>query len=241
MKLEICVDNFESLKTAVQHGADRIELCASLQEGGLTPSSAFIQAAMKVDIPVFVMIRPRSCDFLYTSQEIEMMHQDIHFAKKSGAPGVVFGVLTADGRIDVDAMRSLIKQAEGLAVTCHRAIDQVEDLFATVDVLAELSVNRILTTGGFENPFSGIPTLAKMVVRAQKRVRIMAAGVTPCDVREIIIRTGVDEVHSAAACTRPSRMNYIQGTPKMGQGDDFSLNIVDGQIVQAIKSQIKNL
>ena len=195
MLLEICIDNYESLTAAVKNGADRIELCASLSEGGLTPPFSFIEAAMQASVPVFVMIRPRSCDFLYTSQEIEMMHRDIHMAKKLGAPGVVFGVLTADGDIDRTAMQSLVRAAAGMQVTCHRAVDQVRDVYAAIDTLADLGVRRILTSGQAETPYEGTGTLAKMVKYADQRLLIMAAGVNPQDVRQIITQSGVDEVH----------------------------------------------
>jgi copper homeostasis protein len=241
MQLEICVDNFESLTSAITNSADRIELCASLKEGGLTPPHGFIEAAMQFSLPVFVMIRPRSCDFLYTGDEIEMMHRDIYHAKKLGAPGVVFGVLTAEGEIDAFAMKSLVKSAAEMQVTCHRAIDQVEDVFAAIDTLADLGVDRILTSGQAEDPHDGIETLAKMVDYANKRIMIMAAGVTPQNVREIIQRTGVDEVHSAANAWRPSKMRFIKNTAKMGHGEDFSLNIVDGKIAREIKLNISNL
>ena len=237
MKLEICVDNYESLITAANHGADRIELCASLLEGGLTPPQSFIEAALKIDIPVFVMIRPRGCDFLYTSAEIEMMHRDISVAKELGVPGVVFGVLSSEGDIDVTAMRSLVKEASGMEVTCHRAVDQVNDVYDAIDSLAELGVKRILTTGQEETPYQGMETLAQMVQYAQKRITLMAAGVTPQDVREIITKTGVDEVHSAAATYRPSQMSFVKSTAKMGHGGDFSLSVVDGNIVRAIKAE----
>jgi copper homeostasis protein len=241
MQLEICVDNIESLSSAIANGADRIELCASLREGGLTPPHAFIEVAMQFDLPVFVMIRPRSCDFLYTSGEIEMMHRDIFNAKKLGAPGVVFGVLNADGEIDASAMKSLVKTAAGMQVTCHRAIDQAKDVFAAIETLAVLGVDRILTSDQSEDPYDGIETLKKMVVHANKRIMIMAAGVTPQNVREIIQQTGVDEVHSAAAARRPSKMRFINNTAKMGHGEDFSLNIVDGKIVRDIKLNLPNL
>ncbi len=238
MKLEICVDNYESLITAVNNGADRIELCASLREGGLTPPYSFIEAALKVSVPVFVMIRPRGCDFLYTSAEIEMMHRDIHTAKKLGAAGVVCGVLTAKGEIDAVAMDSLVKEAAGMDVTCHRAVDQVRDIYAAIDTLADLGVKRILTSGQEETPCDGIETLTQMVRYAQNRVMLIAAGVTPTDVREIVEKTGVDEVHSAAATYRTSEMNYVKSQAKMGHGDDFALNIVDGEIVRAIKAEL---
>lgn len=241
MQLEICIDNYESLSTAVSNGADRIELCASLSEGGLTPPCSFIEAAMKFSLPVFIMIRPRSCDFLYTSTEIEMMHRDIYNAKKLGAPGVVFGVLTADGKIDTTVMQSLVRTAAGMQVTCHRAVDQVREVFTAIDTLADLGVARILTSGQAENPYDGIESLSKMVAHAKKRIKIMAAGVTPENVREIVQRTGVDEVHSAAAAWRSSKMKYIKETAKMGHGDDFSLNIVNGEIVKSIKANLSSL
>lgn len=239
MKLEICVDNLESLVTAIENGADRIELCASLSEGGLTPPFAFIEAAMRMPVPVFVMIRPRSCDFLYTDGEIEMMHRNIHMAKKLGAPGIVLGVLTADGRIDATAMKSLVREAAGMDVTCHRAVDQVEDIYAAVDVLADLGVKRILTTGQEENPYHGMQVLKKVVDHARGRIMVMAAGVTPQDVKEIIQVARVDEVHSAAATWRASAMRYVRSDAKMGHGEDFSLGIVDGDVVRAIKAQME--
>ena len=238
MLLEICVDNYESLTAAVENGADRIELCSSLREGGLTPPYSFIKAAMHTSVPVFVMIRPRSCDFLYTSQEIEMMQRDIYTAKNLGAPGVVLKVLTASGEIDSTAMKSLIKAADGMAVTCHRAVDQVEEVHSAIDKLASLGVNRILTSGQAESPYEGIDTLAKMVQYAQNRLLIMAAGVNPHDVSEIIQKTHVDEVHSAASTSRPSNMQFVMEEAKMGHGDDFMLNIVDAMLVKGIKANM---
>lgn len=235
MNLEICVDNYESFSTALKNGADRIELCASLREGGLTPSYAFMEAAMKISQPVFMMIRPRSCDFLYTDDEIEIMHRDIHAAKKLGAPGVVFGVLTADGNINSPAMKSLVKEASGMEVTCHRAFDQVGDAFEALDSLIGLGVKRILTSGQAENPHDGMEMLQKIVSQAQRRIIIMAAGVTPDTVKEIIVKTGVDEVHSAASMSRKSNMTYIKSEAQMGHGDDFVLNVVDAELVKAIK------
>jgi copper homeostasis protein len=241
LQLEICIDNYESLNTAIRYGADRIELCASLREGGLTPPYSFIEAALQTSVPVFVMIRPRSCDFLYSSEEIEMMHRDIYNAKKLGAPGVVFGVLTSNGEIDAAAMASLMREAAGMQVTCHRAIDQVRDIYAAIDTLAHIGVSRILTTGQEETPYDGMDALTDMVKYAQRRIMIMAAGVTPEDVHEIIQQTRVDEVHAAANTWRTSKMQYIKDTAKMGHGDDFSLNVVDGNIVKAIKENLHNL
>jgi copper homeostasis protein len=134
-----------------------------------------------------------------------------------------------------------MKESTGMQVTCHRAIDQVRDIFAAIDTLAGIGVKRILTTGQQETPYDGIQVLTKMVTYAQKRIMIMAAGVTPVDVREIVQQTGVDEVHAAANTWRTSKMQYIKDTAKMGHGDDFSLNVVDGHIVKAIKENLQKL
>ena len=241
MNLEICVDNYESFSTALKNGADRIELCSSLREGGLTPSYAFMEAALKVSQPVFMMIRPRSCDFLYTDHEIEIMHRDIHTAKKLGAPGVVFGVLTADGKINSPVMKSLVKEASGMDVTCHRAFDQVRDAFEALDSLIELGVKRILTSGQAENPYDGVDMLQKIVSHAQKRILIMAAGVTPATVKEIVIKAGVDEVHSAASMPRKSNMSYVKSDAQMGHGEDFSMNVVNGELVREIKIKMAGI
>jgi copper homeostasis protein len=239
MNLEICVDNHESLVTAVDNEADRIERCASLKEGGLTPPYSFIQAALRETAPVFVMIRPRSCDFLYTGQEIDMMHEDIYMVRNLGVPGVVFGVLNECGEIDADAMRSLIRHASDMDVTCHRAFDQVGDIHAAIETLVELGVKRILTSGQAVDPYQGIPTLSEIVRITQGRIKIMAAGVMPADVREIIERTGVDEVHSAAATRRSSYMRYVRSDARMGEGEDFSLNVVDGEVVRQLKTNMQ--
>jgi copper homeostasis protein len=241
MNLEICVDNYESFSTALKNGADRIELCSSLREGGLTPSYAFMEAALKASQPVFMMIRPRSCDFLYTDHEIEIMHRDIHAAKKLGATGVVFGVLTAEGNINSTVMKSLVKEASGMDVTCHRAFDQVRDVFEALNSLIELGVKRILTSGQAENPYDGMYMLQKIVSHARKRILIMAAGVTPASVQEIVIKAGVDEVHSAASMPRKSNMLYVKSDAQMGHGEDFFMNVVNGELVREIKVKMAGI
>lgn len=235
MNLEICVDNYESFSIALKSGADRIELCSSLREGGLTPSYAFMEAALKVNRSVFMMIRPRSCDFLYADEEIDMMCRDIYMARNLGACGVVFGVLTASGEINFPVMQALIREASGMQVTCHRAFDQVRDGVQAINDLIDLGVHRVLTSGQAENPYDGIPMLQKIVRAANNRIKIMAAGVKPETVREIILKTGIDEVHSAAMIPRKSEMYYIKSDAHMGQGEDFVLNIVDGNQVREIK------
>jgi len=169
-----------------------------------------------------------------------MMHRDIHTAKKAGAPGVVFGVLTESGEINIPAMKSLMKAAQGLDVTFHRAVDQVRDVYAAIDTCVELGVTRILSSGQKKSAYEGIETLAKMVQYANRRLKIMAAaGLNPSNVREIIERTRVDEVHGSAATFRRSHMKCIIDEAKVGEGDDFSLKITDGEAVRQLKAAIK--
>jgi copper homeostasis protein len=150
----------------------------------------------------------------------------------------VFGVLTAEGELDVGAMRSLVSAAAEMQTTCHRAVDQVRDVLAAVDTLAGLGVSRILSSGQEETPLAGVATLARMVEQAAGRVGIMAAGVTPEDTAEIVRTAGVDEVHSAALTWRGSEMSYVSESAKMGHGRDFSLGVVDGEVVRAIRAAL---
>ncbi len=134
-----------------------------------------------------------------------------------------------------------MNEAVGLEVTCHRAFDQVRDVNATLESLIELGVKRILTSGQAENPYHGMELLKSIVSLAKRRIMIMAAGVNPETVKEIILKTGVDEVHSAAAASRKSAMSYIKSEAQMGHGEDFLMNVVDGNLVREIKGNMAGL
>ncbi len=236
MILEICVDNLESFNTAVANGADRIELCSALSEGGLTPSYGFMEVALRAPVPSFMMVRPRGCDFLYTHHEIEMMLRDIYHIKQIGATGVVFGALNENGEVHMEHMKALMKETKGMEATFHRGIDQTREPFEALDAIMSLGMNRVLTTGQKNNVVEGAETLSKMKEFAKGRVTIMAGGgVKPDIIEDVIRRSGVDEIHASATTNRNSNMKFVLNDSQMGSGSDFQLNVVDAQTVRNLR------
>src|SRR5579871_2601145 len=162
MRFEICVDSIAGVKAAYEAGADRVELCANLLEGGTTPSLGAIRRARAVKgLRLHVMIRPRGGDFLYSDDEVDEMEADIAAAKAEGADGVVFGLLKADGHIDVARTAKLIAAARPMAVTFHRAFDLAADPRVAMDALVELGVERLLTSGQHETAMAGLPVICE--------------------------------------------------------------------------------
>ncbi|WP_299015694.1 copper homeostasis protein CutC [uncultured Photobacterium sp.] len=241
--LEVCIDNIESLHFAQQSGATRIELCSSLALGGLTPSFGFMkQAARRANVPVYAMIRPRQGDFLFSDEDIEIMLADIHAARNAGLQGVVIGVLNAQGEVDNDILRSLMKEAQRLGVTFHRAIDQCVNPFAALDNIISAGCERVLTSGLEANALAGIDTIAEMVKFSGERLSIMAgAGVTSDNVAKIIRKTGVKEVHLSGKTTRPSKMVNYSKQAYMGNADvdDFSVPVTSVEKVSAVLRALK--
>lgn len=201
MKLEICVDSVDSAIAAQAGGADRLELCSALSEGGITPSAGLIRlVCSQVSIPVFVIVRPRGGDFVYSESEFQVMRDDIVTARRLGARGVVLGLLTADGQVDRDRVRSLVQLARPLSVTFHRAIDAAADLDDALDAVIDCGADRILSSGGRSSALDGVAALARMRTRAAGRIAIMAgAGVRLANIRPIVQASGVDELHTSLA------------------------------------------
>jgi copper homeostasis protein len=196
--VEAAVDTFESAVTAERAGAGRIELCASLSDGGITPSAGLIAAvAERCRIPVFVLVRPRGGDFDYTGAEIGIMLRDIQLAKSLGAAGIVTGVLAGNGKIDVEKIRVLVGVAKDLPVTFHRAFDYLPNLTEALDHLIEAGVARVLTSGGANTALEGASRIAALVKQSRGRIAIVAGGkIRENNVREVIALTGVSEVHA---------------------------------------------
>src|SRR5512138_1393956 len=164
MLLEACVNSALSAIEAQAGGADRVELCQNMPEGGCTPSAGAIRYARKeLRIGLFVMIRPRGADFLYSDGEFEIMKEDIRVAKELGADGVVFGILKADGTIDRQRMEELIRLARPMGVTCHRAFDMTRDPFGALEDLIALGVDRILTSGQCDSALEGAPLIRQLI------------------------------------------------------------------------------
>jgi copper homeostasis protein len=195
--VEAAVETLDSALAAERAGADRIELCDNLGEGGTTPDGALVATIVaRIRRPVFVLIRPRAGDFVYSESEFEVMIRDIELTRTMGIAGIVTGALDASGRVDVKRIRSLVRAAGGLPVTFHRAIDSSADLPAALDDAIDAGVSRVLTSGGAPTARDGIDVIAALVLQAGERVSIIAGGgIREHNVREVIARTGAHEVH----------------------------------------------
>jgi len=217
-QIEICVEGIDGLVAAQEAGADRVELCASLLEGGLTPSLGVVQEALRLaTIPFHVIIRPRGGDFLYSEREFATMLADVTAMKELGVAGVVIGCLTADGRIDEARTRALVDAARPLKVTCHRAFDMTADYGAAIEALVRCGVDRVLTSGQRDTAMAGIDILKDIQARADGRIVVMACGgLDETNIAAIRKATDVDEMHFAALHTVPSPMTYRN--PHVGMG-----------------------
>lgn len=218
---EICANSAESCVAAQAGGAHRVELCASMPEGGTTPSFGEIRLARKlIDIRLHVIIRPRGGDFLYTPLELDIMEEDIHMARQAGADGVVFGCLTPEGDLDMPAMRRLMKISEGMSVTFHRAFDYVRSSEQVLEQLIDLGVNRVLTSGQQPTAMQGASLLAELVRQAAGRIVIMpGCGVNEWNIAELAACTGASEFHFSARELKESKMLLRNPALSMGSSD----------------------
>jgi copper homeostasis protein len=218
MIFEICVDSVEGVQAAKAAGAARVELCASLLEGGITPSRGMIKTARAVPgIKLHVIIRPRGGDFLFSEVEFAAMAADIETAKAEGADGVVIGQLTADGLVDVARTRELMALARPMAVTFHRAFDMTPDPFAALETLIDLGVDRILTSGQEASVLEGLLLITELVRRAGDRIIIMpGGGITARNVERIAAAARPKEIHFAALQLEAGAMRFRREHVFMG-------------------------
>ena len=234
-QLEVCVDTIYGALNAVQGGADRIELCSALSEGGLTPSIGLMREAAKLPVPVFAMIRPRAGAFSYSAKEEAIMAADIAAAKQAGLDGVVLGAQNDDGRLNIPMLKRLIDAADGMGLTLHRVIDVLPDPLRALEDAITLGFDRILTSGGAKTATDGADQIAAMVARANKRISIMAgAGVTAQNARDLVSKTGVHELH--ASCSRAIQDETALGfTPSGGRRETHSRHVRDlAQVLRPI-------
>jgi len=206
--VEACVDAIDAALEAERGGAGRIELCGELLQGGVTPSAGLIAAVWeRVDIPVFVLIRPRTGDFLYDGNELDVMLRDVEMAQSLDVDGIVIGALTPQGDVDVATVRRLVKAAGDMQVTFHRAFDFVRDQRAALDALIALGVSRVLTSGGAASALEGAPAHARLVEQAGNNITILAGGsISAENVEEVVRVSGVHEVHVRASARIASAM-----------------------------------
>ncbi len=202
MLLEVCANSVQSAINAQAGGADRIELCHDLTVGGVTPDKAALKEAReKVSIPVFVLVRSRAGDFVYTSEEVEEMKESILLCKVLGYEGVVIGALTKEEKIDLEAMKILIAAAGGMKVTFHRAFDELSDYEEALAQLNVLGVDRVLTSGLSSNAVAGLEVLTHLVKLAGDNLVIMPGGGVRPDNTVQLLATGAKEFHSS--CIAP--------------------------------------
>ncbi|MEV5571891.1 copper homeostasis protein CutC [Spirillospora sp. NPDC052269] len=216
---EICIDSVAGAIAAEKAGAQRVELCSALFDGGLTPTLGTVRAALAAvsDIRVHVIIRPRGGDFIFDEHEIAAMEDDVVVAREAGAHGVVIGVLTPEGTIDRAVTERLIEAAGDLSITFHRAFDMVADPFAALDTLIELGVDRVLTSGQDTTALEGAPLIADLIRHADGRIVIMpGGGITDRNVARVVAETGAQEIHFAALAPEPSPAVHRNPYPYMG-------------------------
>ena len=240
--IEVCVDSVASAVAAQQGGAARIELCSDLIEGGITPSAGLIGLVRaRVSIGLQVIIRPRGGDFCYSGEEVEIMRRDIAAAKELGADGVVFGILDADGHVNVHGTRQLVELARPLNVTFHRAFDMSADLFQALEDVCATGADRLLTSGGEQKCLQGAETIARLGRLSHGRIAIMAGGgIGHHDAAAIIERTGVREIHVGLSTPVPSPMRYRNPRLSMGkvQGREYERVQVLEESVRSLHSAI---
>jgi copper homeostasis protein len=235
--IEICVEGIDGLVAAQQAGADRVELCASLVEGGLTPSLGTVRQALAIaTIPFHVIVRPRGGDFLYSELEYHSMLDDVRALRELGVAGVVVGCLTADGRIDEARMTALVAAAGPLAVTSHRAFDMTRDPEEAIEALVRCGVGRVLTSGQHDTALDGIDVLKRTVKAARGRIKVMACGaLNETSIAKVLDQSGADELHFAALTTVDGGMAFRNPGVGMG-GDDldreYRLTLTDPDAVR---------
>ncbi len=240
IKTEICINSPESAAAAQQGGAERVELCANLLEGGTTPSIGAVKTARAaVDIGLHVIIRPRGGDFLFNQYEIDTMKHDIEAMKALGIDGVVIGSLTETGEIDIPQTKALIEIAQPLSVTFHRAFDMCRDPYQALETLIELGVDRVLTSGQEESVIEGIELIKELNDKAGDRIIIMpGGGITPRNITKLVDYTGVKEVHFAAMKTIHSGMNFRNDRVYMGgtlRPPEYESQVADHQAIASMR------
>lgn len=238
MKIEICLDSLESAIAAEKGGADRVELCDNLSEGGTTPSAGLIKSCKKYlkNCKVHVIIRPRSGDFFYSSYHFEVMKEDILTAKYLGADGVVFGMLNRDGSIDMKRNRELVQLAHPMSTTFHRAFDFTPDPIDSLEKVISLGFDRVLTSGHKDKVVDSRDLIKKLVEVGDNRITILpGSGLREHNIEQFIKDTNVCELHMTAFGEVESEMEYRKDLPlSSGDKDEYLLKITDENLVNRI-------
>jgi copper homeostasis protein len=243
-KIEICTDNIESAIEAQNAGADRIELCNNLPEGGTTPGLGLIRSARQnLSIGIHVIIRPRSGDFLYSALEIDIMKREIDVCRECGIDGVVIGILEPGGAIDVARTAQLIEFARPMSVTFHRAFDMCMDPFKGLEAVIDSGADRLLTSGQRNRAHEGVLLLKELVERAGDRIIIMpGSGINESNIINIARITRAKEFHFTGRKVIDSRMIFRREDISMGSANgmtEYSRKVADPELIRSIVNKLK--
>lgn len=239
--IEIATSDFTTTASAIEGGADRIELCSNLAEGGTTPSFATIKKCREnfPEVEIYPIIRPRGGDFLYTRNEFDIMLQDIKLCKELGCDGVVLGLLNVDGAIDMIRTEQLIRTAYPLEITFHRAFDRCRNPFEALEQLFEIGCQRILTSGQQPTAPEGVEMIADLNNAADGRIIIMpGSGVRKENIKMIAEKTGCTEFHSSLRSKKPSSMNFRHPAFKDSR-ESYMNNAIEADQVNELRSALK--
>jgi copper homeostasis protein len=238
--IEIATSDYATTAAAVAGGADRIELCANLAEGGTTPSMGTIRLCReKFTVDLFPIIRPRGGDFLYTEEEFQIMLKDVQLCKQLGCDGVVVGVLSSDGTIDIARTSALVNAAYPLDVTFHRAFDRCKDPLVALEQLIELGCARILTSGQQPSVVDGVQLVAALNKQADDRILIMpGSGVRRENIKMLAAKTGCAEFHSSLRGKERSRMEFMHPAFKES-AESYMNNAVDAEEVRGLRNALQ--
>lgn len=234
--IEIAVTDYLSAASAAEGGADRIELCSALPEGGLTPSFGLIEKCIHdFDIPVFPIIRPRAGDFLYTEEEFSIIQKDVALCKQAGCKGIVTGFLLPDGNIDKERTAKIVKTAYPMQVTFHRAFDRSCDPLQALEDIINAGCHRILTSAQKIKVTEGTELIKQLIEAAKGRIIIMpGSGVRKENIKELAQKTGATEFHSSVRSLSKSKMNFIHPTFAKLEEDYYNMTVKPEE-VQALR------
>jgi copper homeostasis protein len=237
--IEIATSDFTTTQAAIQGGADRIELCANLAEGGTTPSYGMIKKCRDAfSVALYPIIRPRGGDFLYTDEEFSIMLQDVKLCKQLGCDGVVIGMLNIDGSIDVKRNALLIEAAYPLGVTFHRAFDRCNDPFKVIEQLIEIGCERILTSGQQPTVSEGIDIIASLQQTAAHRIIIMpGSGLRKDNIKLLAEKTRCTEFHSSLRSKEKSKMEFMHPA-FASSAESYTNNAIDAEEVRALRNAL---
>lgn len=237
--IEIATTDFTTTQSAVEGGADRIELCAALTEGGTTASYGTIKKCREAfNVQIFPIIRTRSGDFLYSDEEFEIMQHEVKLCKDLGCDGVVIGLLNKDGSIDIKRTSKLIELAYPLEVTFHRAFDRCREPLEALEQLIEAGCQRILTSGQQRTAPEGIDMIGQLVKAADERIIIMpGSGVRKDNIKELAEKTGAEEFHSSLRGNKKSEMEFIHPSFS-GSSESYTNPAIDPGDVKAFRKAL---